>query len=275
MKRTGRLFILLLLASAAAQVAAALAQDNLTPLQAAIKKQQERLASAEGEERRDAVTRLGVLRHPDASRAALVGLQDPLAIVRATATQAILSLPSEEAAAALVPLLKDKDAFVRQEVAYALGQTRSKSAVGPLVERLIRDKESGVRGAAAVALGKIGDEGAVGPLVGLLRPDMAITSASSKSKARRENNVFVSRSAARSLGQIRSRLGVAVLIVIVNDQKATDDLRREAAIGLGLIGDAAAIPSLRAALAAGDPYLSAASFEALRLIEIAERDRRH
>ena len=64
---------------------------------------------------------------------------------------------------ALIPLLSDKDEFVRREAAYALGLTRSRSATAALTERLLKDKEDGVRGAAAVALGQIADEAAVVP----------------------------------------------------------------------------------------------------------------
>ena len=117
---------------------------TLTPLQFEIQKQSERLSAADVEERRDAVMRLKALRHPDASRAAVSALKDNLAIVRATASSAVLSLQGEEAATSLLPLLDDKDEFVRQEAAYALGQTRSKTAVAPLIERLARDKKDGV-----------------------------------------------------------------------------------------------------------------------------------
>ena len=69
----------------------------------------------------------------------------------------------------LLPLLNDKDEFVRREVAYALGHTRSRSATSALSDRLLNDKEDGVRGAAAVALGQIADEAAVIALVGASR----------------------------------------------------------------------------------------------------------
>ena len=84
-----------------------------------------------------------------------------LKAVRVMATKAILSLDPEESAAALLPLLNDKDEFVRREAAYALGLTRSRSATASLTDRLLNDKDAGVRGAAAVALGRIGDENAV------------------------------------------------------------------------------------------------------------------
>src|SRR6476661_60327 len=128
---------------------------NLTPVQAAIEKEQQRLSSSDAEERRDALMRLGAMHRAAASRVALPLLSDPSPIVRATATKAILSLEPDESAAALLPLLNDKDEFVRREAAYALGLTRSRTATTSLTDHLLNDKEAGVRGAAAVALGRI------------------------------------------------------------------------------------------------------------------------
>src|SRR6266550_6963953 len=119
-------------------------QGSLTPLQIEIEKQTQRLGSMETEERRDAVTRLGSMHHPAASRAALPALHDSVAIVRATAASAILSLPPGESAGYLIPLLTDRDEFVRREVAFALGKTHNQSAVQPLVERLTSDKKDSV-----------------------------------------------------------------------------------------------------------------------------------
>src|SRR6185503_6505236 len=127
---------------------------NLTPVQLEIQTQQRRLSSSDVEERRDAVMRLGSMRLAAASRAALPGLQDAEPIVRATAAKAIISIASDESAGLLLPLLNDKDEFVRRETAYALGHTRSRSATAALSERLLSDKEDGVRAAAAVALGE-------------------------------------------------------------------------------------------------------------------------
>jgi HEAT repeat protein len=218
------------------------------------------LSSSGEEERRDAVMRLGAMRLAAASRAALPALKDPSPVIRATATKAVLLLGSEESAAALLPLLDDKDEFVRRETAYALGLTRSRMATALLRERLLNDKEDGVRGAAAIALGQIGDEAAVAALVGTLAPEL---SAPARSKKKREQNVFVLRAAATALGQIGSRAGTAALISALNNQKFPDDVRREAARSLGLIGDPAAEPALRAATNSTDPYLSEIAYKAI------------
>jgi len=231
------------------------AQD-LTPAQLEIQRQQQRLSSSDAEERRDAIMRLGSMRLTAASRAVLPSLQDVAPIVRATAAKAILSMDPEESAGYLLPLLNDKDEFVRRETAYALGLTRSRTATSALSERLLTDKENGVRAAAAIALGQIADEAAVVPLVKTL-------------EQMRKPNVFVLRAAAAALGAIKSRAGTAALISVLSNEKVDSDVRREAARSLGLIGDPSATPALKAASTSADPYLSQIAYEALK--EISRR----
>jgi HEAT repeat protein len=241
------------------------ASTSLTPVQLEIEKQRARLSSADVEERRDALTRLRSMHNRDASRAALPGLIDPEAIVRASAAAAILSLPPDESVANLIPLLNDKDEFVRREIAYALGKTRNRSAVSPLIERLLSDKMDSVQAAAAVALGEIGDETAVSSLAAVLNPQLGLPLKRSK-KSKKPANPFVLRAAARSLGQIRSRVGLPALIAVLNDEQAENDVRRESAFALGAVGDSSALPALRQALTHADPYLSQVAHEAIRKI---------
>lgn len=252
-------FLLLCCALVAAQET-----RNLTPVQLEIEKQQRRLSSSDVEERRDAIMRLGSLRVAAASRAVLPALQDAEPIVRATAAKAILSVGNEESAGLLLPLLNDKDEFVRRETAYALGHTHSRSATAALSDRLLNDKEDGVRGAAAVALGHIADEAAVIALVGTIAPEL---SAPADKKRKREANVFVLRAAAVALGQVRSRAGTVALISALNNEKLPSDVRREAARSLGLIGDPTAASALKAATTAADPFLSEIAHAALKKIE--------
>ena len=234
---------------------------SLTPLQQAIESQRERLSSSDQEERRDAVMRLGHLHSAEAARAAVPALSDPSPVIRATAAKAVLSLPADESVSVLLPLLKDKDEFVRREAAYALGLTRSRAATAALSDRLLNDKEDGVQAAAAVALGQIADEAAVVALVGTLAPEL---SAPARKKRKPEDNVFVLRAAATALGQIKSRAGTAALISVLNNEKLPSDVRRESARSLGLIGDRSAEPALRAASTAADPYLAQIASEALK-----------
>jgi HEAT repeat protein len=243
-------------------------QGSLTPLQFEIEKQTRLLGSIETEERREAVTRLGSMHHPAASRAALPALRDPVAIIRATAAAAILSLPPGESAGYLIPLLADKDEFVRREVAYALGKTHNQSAVAPLVERLNSDKKDSVRGAAAVALGELKDPAATLSLAQILSPGFETTTSRSSKKSKKATDLFLLRATARSLGQIRSSAGLPALVAALQDEKTPDDVRRESAIALGLIGDTAAIPALRSVETARDPYLAEAAHQAIRKIEL-------
>jgi HEAT repeat protein len=239
------------------------AQDNraATPIQAEIEKQRQRLSSSDIEERRDAVMKLGSMRRPEASRVTLSALSDVAPIVRAVATQAVLSVDASESVPALLPLLNDKDEFVRRETVYALGLTHSRNATQPLTEVLLNDKEDGVRSAAAVALGEIGDEGAVVALAAVIAPEL---SASGKKQKKVEKNSFVLRAAARSLGQIRSRAGTQALISALSNERYPDDVHREAALSLGLLGDPAAVPALKSAAASSDPFLARTAIESLR-----------
>jgi HEAT repeat protein len=56
------------------------------------------------------------------------------------------------------------------------------------------------------------------------------------------------------------------LIAVLQDEKAEDDVKREAAIALGAIGDAGALSVLRGVLTTRDPHLSKAAQEAIRKI---------
>ena len=235
--------------------------SSLTPSQSAIEKQRQRLSATDPEERRDAVMQLWSMHRSEASRAATVGLTDVSPMVRAVAAKAILALGPDESVAALTPLLGDKDEFVRREVAYALGQTKSHKATAALTQLLLDDKEDGVRAAAAVSLGEVGDETAVVTLANVLSGN---ANSSPKKKSKGERNTFVLRAVARSLGQIKSRAAVPALITALTNENFVDDIRREAARSLGMIGDPTAVPALRVAAASGDPYLAQAAFESLR-----------
>jgi HEAT repeat protein len=250
------------------------AQRELTPLQQEIKVLTERLSSTDVEERREAVVRMGALGRPESSRAAAAALGDAAAIVRATAARAVLSLPPNEAATLILPLLRDRDEFVRREAAYALGLTRSASSVSALAAALETDKKPSVRGASAVALGQIGDASAAPALAGALSRRLQATGFFNRALRRKvEEDEFVRRAAAVSLGQIGSREAVPVLVEALSNARTPDDVKREAARALGLIGDPAAVPALRSVLTHRDPYLSRIAFEALRKLDPATATR--
>src|SRR5258705_3058166 len=262
LRTTGKLVALLFCLSATIGVGVVAAQSNaaLTPAQIEIGKQLTRLSSSDPEERRDALMKLGAMHQPSAARAAMPALSDVSPMIRAVAAKVIVSIGPDESVPALIALFNDKDNFVRREAAYALGLTHSRGATAALRERLLNDKDAGVRGAAAVGLGDIADEAAVVALVGILAPKL---SAPAQRKQKTERNPFVLRAVATSLGQIKSRAGTPALVATLENEKLPDDVRRECARSLAMIGDPVAIPALKAAAAAADPYLSRAAYEAL------------
>ena len=109
-------------------------------------------------------------------------------------------MPKAEAAQVLLPNLQDKSEIVRRETAYALGKVGDASAVNSLLQTLQKDKIFEVRTASAVALGEIGDVSAIGELIKILQ------------KKPKEDEEFLRRAAARSIGQIAQ-------IVQTNDEK--------------------------------------------------------
>ncbi|MEO6393847.1 MAG: HEAT repeat domain-containing protein [Pyrinomonadaceae bacterium] len=214
--------------------------------------QQQRLSSNDVEERRDAVLKLGWIKRPESSRIAASALNDPNEKVRAAACAAVLSLPPDEAVSVLMPALSDKRPFVRQEAAFALGQTRSGTAALSLINTLQTDEYLNVRAAAALALGQIGAATSVDVLSATLK---GVAEGKIRDKDKNEFE-FLRRSAAVALGQIGSRSGVPALIDALGRATEPDDVRREAARSLGVIADPSSIPALKAVLADRDPYLS-------------------
>lgn len=256
---------LIILAVIASVTAFGQSNDRLTPLQRRIEQQKQRLGSSEIEERRDALMKLGAMKHPDASRVAITALNDADPMVRVTAAHALTSMPAGEAASLVAPLLKDKLEFVRREGAYALGETRSQTAIQPLVELLTVEKEVAVRAAAVIALGQIADQAAVPALAQVL------SGISPNQKSKKREDDFVMHSAAQALGQIRSPAGIGPLTSVLTNETNSIEVRRAAAEALGLIGDPSATPALEAALASNDPYLSAAARAALRRVKLNKK----
>ena len=227
------------------------------------------LSSDNIETKRTVLLEIRDLHSTEASQVAAQGLTDRNEMVRATAASAVLSMPRVEAAKLLVPLLSDKADFVRIEAAYALGRIADSSAVRPLIDTLQKDGAKEARAAAAVGLGQIGDPAALEPLAAVFK------------KGPSEENEFIRRSAACSIGQIAEaartngrtidpiafKSATSVLIKALNNSKETDDTRREAAAALGWIGDPAALPALRSQLNSPDNYLADNCRHAIARIE--------
>jgi HEAT repeat protein len=241
------------------------------------------LASGNVELQRNALFQIRLLKTEEASRLAIPLLNDRNEMVRVTAASAVINLSKPEAARVILPLLNDKTEFVRQEAAFALGDVGDISATAPLL-KIVQKNTDAVRNAAVVALGKIGDPGAIEPLLSILK------------KKPSEDNEFLRRSAARSIGQIvqiqkTGRRDVitpqnhlpakyketlaetgsfvpssalnATLTGILQNAKEADDTRREAAFALGAIGGPTAISVLEGNRNSADTYLAEICKEAL------------
>ncbi len=248
------------------------------------------IAGGNSEQKRDALFSLRNFATAEASRVAVPALRDADPIVRATAAGSAVFLPPDEAASALLPLLSDRDAFVRKEAAYALGRSRAQNSISQLINTAGRDRDLEVRAAAVAALGMIGDPAAVAPLTIILnaRPN--------------EDNEFIRRSAARSIGMIAQILitgdsyvvtpknflptrfksaegrditaehpafstAVATLSRVLTNRSDADDTRREAAFALGAIGSRSSQKLLEQHRSSPDPYLAEIAAEALLKID--------
>jgi len=252
------------------------------------------------QEKREALYQIRNLQTVEASRAAILALQDPDEIVRVTATHSVIFLPGDESAQILLPLLQDKSLFVRRETIYALGKTKNSKVVPLLLEILRRDKVLEIRTATALALGEIGDDSALDPFLKLLQ------------KKPKETEAFLRRTVVRSIGQIAQRQqlkeiytvtpesllpdrydvlvnqqysnlaeisselrqSVSVLLAVLQNSKESDDVRRESAFALGAIGDFTAIRLLNENLAAKDYYLAEICRESLIKLQKAAEGKR-
>lgn len=253
----------------------------------------EKLHSGNVEEKREALFQIRNMRSEQASRIALSALTDKTPIVRATAASSVIFLPPAESTAALLPLIMDKDPFVRREAAFALGEVGNISAAPQLLSAVTGDKDAEVRTAAAIALGKVGDPATVSALVEIF-------------KARpTEDNEMLRSAAARSIGQIAEKmrsgkftvltpqnflpekykdLGTRpaadllshfanvekVLIGVLDSSTEADNTRREAAFALGAIGDPSVQTILSRHTSSPDPYLAEICREALMKIKASE-----
>lgn len=244
------------------------------------------------EVKRETLFQIRNYRKAETSRIAVAALKDSNEIIRATAAFSVIYLPKDEAFSVLLPNLNDKGDIVRRETTYALGKVQNPNAVQPLIQLFQKDKILEVRNAAVVALGEIGDASAIETLTKILtnKPN--------------EDNDFLRRSAARSIGQIAQiiqsqrtytvtpenflpekyksfalekyenlsetlpqfRSSVQVLIKLLQNKKESDDAKREAAFALGAIGDASATQILQQNLNAKDNYLAEICKESLTKI---------
>ena len=250
----------------------------------------EQIRSGNSEQKRGALFEIRNRRTEEASRIAVPALRDSNEMVRATAAFSVIFLPADEAFNALAPNLQDKSEIVRRETAYALGKIQNSAAINPLIQTFQKDKSMEVKNACVIALGEIGDASAIDFLTQLFKQKPA------------DDNEFLRRSAARSIGQIAQiiqikqaytvtpesflpekfklftlekyknlssifpqfRSTVPVLTQILQSAKETDDTKRESAFALGAIGDTSVLTVLQNNLNSKDYYLAEICKESIK-----------
>ena len=210
------------------------------------------LKSGDLEERREAVHGLSHIRTTAATSALIFALDDSSPIVRASAVGALGDrVDAGSAAAIALRLSSDKDPFVRKTAAYALGKATGAERTSALIAAL-KDKEPEVRAAAAVSLGEKPDAAAVEPLASALS----------------DKSDFVRAQAARALGvngRAAARAVASLVKLLTSDPDG--EVKRQAAVALGSIGDRSALSALERAARDSDPYLAQAARASIRLIE--------
>jgi HEAT repeat protein len=158
---------------------------------------------------------------------------DPEARVRRVAAWALAQLEARQSADALAQALqRDKDPGVREMCAWALGDLSERSVPEALLAAAQRDEDEKVRETAVWAVGQIGDGSAAERLGQMMESERSST---------------VRGTIAWALGQMDLSKAPKGLIAALADGDAR--LRLRAAWAISEIGDAQAIPALRAALA--------------------------
>ncbi len=213
-------------------------------------------------------------------------LHDPDPAVRAGAVHILGLLSKPESIDALVTATKDSDQDVRRAAVAALGEIKDPRVVQPLIDAL-KDPYWFARSEAADALGGKHDERAVVPLIDVVADSDKTVSASAQNAlvalsnprdavakpddfAPRLNdpNPRISMIAAVCMGLLKDARAVPVLLQLVNSSDPT--VRLDAVKGLGESGDRSALPTLRQTLK--DPDLNMRGWSIIGLGELKDEE---
>lgn len=210
---------------------------------------------------------------------------------RASAARALGRIGAKEAVEPLMVLLGDEEPDVRSAAAEALGLLGDKAAAGTLIRMLGSEEEMDVRG-AIVGLGRLKCIEAIAPLTELLesknweirwRAAVALGQIGDKSAAldlafaTRDESVVASAAARWAFGQVIGAPDGSGFVANLSNKDA--GIVYGSAWALGVIGDAAAVDILGAALmdeyatstyAAGDVLLWLGSDAAMAWLDQAE-----
>ena len=155
----------------------------------------------------------------------------------------------------VISALKDKDGYVREVAAKALGEIKDKRAVEPLISAL-KDKDGSVREAAKEALEKINPK--------WMETEEAKRAVLELISALNDEYWYVREAAAKALGKIKDKRAVEPLISALKDKAGR--VREAAAKALGEIKDPRAVEPLISALKDEDKDVRRAAKEALEKI---------
>jgi HEAT repeat protein len=169
----------------------------------------------------------------------------------------------------LIERLKDKDSYVRENVAWALGEIGDSRAVDALIEAL-KDEDSDVRSSVAEALGELGwkprnDKERV--LYYIAKGDwyecvkMGSFAVKFLIERLKDEDSYVRKRVAWALGEIGDTRAMDALIKALKDEDS--DIRENVAWALGKIGDSRAVDALIEALRDEDKYVRSSVAEAL------------
>jgi len=156
-----------------------------------------------------------------ASDALVAGLRDSEAGVRANSAWALGRIENGRALGALMGLFRDPVEMVRAAAVVAVGHMDSTSAVAALTRVVRQDEAASVRRVAAWALGQLEAHEAVTALAGALAQD---------------KDGGVREMAAWALGEIEDRSATSALVAAAKGD-ADDDVRETAVWALAEIGD--------------------------------------
>jgi HEAT repeat protein len=213
-----------------------------------------KLEASGEEERREAALKLAAIATPEVLPALTEALDDSSERVRAIAATGLAAVGDPSSIPILIARLAEekKSPFVRKTIVYSLGRFKNPQATTALTLAL-KDKEIEVRSAAAVALANYGDQAAIAPLILALE----------------DKSEFVRAHAARALGvNGRAAASATSRLARLLSSDPDNEVRRQSAIALGLIGERSALPALKQAEMSADPHLSRAARAAIKLIDM-------
>jgi HEAT repeat protein len=185
--------------------------------------------------------------------------------MRIGAAGALGDSQDEGAVQPLIQAMQDEDAKVQIEAARALGKLNNTSAIEPLIQAL-GDDDEGLRNEVAAALAKMGGP-AVGPLIAVLQDNDSKEAAWALGEigdaraiepllqAFKGDDGGTRTEVVAALVKLNATSDVSIFIQILKNPNEKRDLRLDAALALGELGDIKARSTLLEAMADKDTMI--------------------